>query len=42
LPKIEKVSGGLLIVTGLLFMTGKMSAISNWLLETFPAFQSIG
>jgi len=42
LPKIEKVSGALLIVTGLLFMTGKMSAISNWLLETFPAFQSIG
>lgn len=42
LPKIEKVSGVLLIVTGLLFMTGKMSAISNWLLETFPAFQSIG
>jgi cytochrome c-type biogenesis protein len=39
---VEKVMGGLLVVTGILFVTGKMSAISYWLLETFPVFQSIG
>jgi cytochrome c-type biogenesis protein len=39
---VEKAMGGLLVVTGILFMTGQMSAISFWLLETFPAFQSIG
>ena len=39
---VEKVMGGLLVVTGLLFMTGSMSAISQWLLETFPALSTIG
>jgi cytochrome c-type biogenesis protein len=34
--------GGLLVLTGILFITGQMSAISYWLLETFPAFQTIG
>jgi cytochrome c-type biogenesis protein len=42
LPKIEKIAGALLIVTGLLFMTGKMSVISNWLIQSFPAYQSLG
>jgi cytochrome c-type biogenesis protein len=32
----------LLVLTGILFVTGKMSVISYWLLETFPIFQSIG
>ena len=40
--KVEMAMGGLLVITGLLFMTGRMSAISYWLLETFPIFQSIG
>ncbi|MEP9396989.1 cytochrome c biogenesis protein CcdA [Mesorhizobium sp. KR2-14] len=40
--KIEMAMGGLLVVTGMLFITGQMSAISYWLLETFPAFQAIG
>ncbi|MET3792237.1 cytochrome c biogenesis CcdA family protein [Aquamicrobium terrae] len=40
--KVEMAMGGLLVVTGILFITGQMSAISYWLLETFPAFQSIG
>lgn len=40
--KIEMAMGGLLVVTGLLFMTGQMSRIAQWLLETFPAFSSIG
>jgi cytochrome c-type biogenesis protein len=42
LPKIEKAMGGLLVVTGVLFMTGRMSAIAQWLLETFPGFARIG
>ena len=40
--KIEMAMGGLLVVTGMLFITGQMSAISYWLLETFPAFQTSG
>jgi len=39
---VEKVMGGLLVVTGILFITGQMSVISFWLLETFPIFQTIG
>jgi cytochrome c-type biogenesis protein len=39
---VEKAMGGLLVVTGILFMTGQMSVISFWLLETFPVFQTIG
>lgn len=40
--KVEVVMGGLLVVTGVLFMTGQMSVISYWLLETFPIFQTVG
>jgi cytochrome c-type biogenesis protein len=40
--KVEMAMGGLLVLTGILFITGQMSAISYWLLETFPAFQTIG
>lgn len=40
--KVEKAMGALLVITGCLFVTGQMSAISYWLLETFPVFQSIG
>lgn len=40
--KVEMLMGGLLILTGVLFITGQMSIISFWLLETFPVFQSIG
>jgi len=36
LGMIEKVMGGLLVVTGILFMTGQMSVIGTWMLETFP------
>ncbi|WP_346895927.1 cytochrome c biogenesis protein CcdA [uncultured Roseibium sp.] len=39
---VEKIMGGFLVLTGLLFITGKMSDISYWLLETFPAFQQVG
>ena len=40
--KVEMAMGSLLVVTGILFMTGQMSAIAQWLLETFPAFSQIG
>ncbi|MEI2386768.1 cytochrome c biogenesis protein CcdA [Breoghania sp. JC706] len=39
---IEKAMGGLLVLTGVLFMTGQMSAIAQWLLETFPVFTQVG
>lgn len=42
MQKVEMAMGGLLVVTGILFITGQMSAISFWLLETFPVFQTIG
>jgi cytochrome c-type biogenesis protein len=34
--------GGLLVATGILFLTGGMQRASFWLLETFPALQKIG
>jgi cytochrome c-type biogenesis protein len=39
---IEKAMGVLLVITGVLFMTGQMSRIAQWLLEMFPAFATIG
>jgi cytochrome c-type biogenesis protein len=32
----------MLVVAGMLFLTGGMQSIAYWLLETFPAFQNIG
>jgi cytochrome c-type biogenesis protein len=40
--KVEMAMGGLLVVIGALFISGRMSAISYWLLDTFPVFQTIG
>lgn len=42
LPKVEKLMGGLLVLTGILFVTGQMSTMSFWLLETFPVLGTIG
>ncbi|WP_026381695.1 cytochrome c biogenesis CcdA family protein [Afifella pfennigii] len=39
---VEKVMGGMLVLTGILFLTGDMANLSFWLLETFPAFSTIG
>jgi cytochrome c-type biogenesis protein len=39
---VEKFIGALLIVSGLLFLTGGMQIIAFWLLETFPILQTIG
>lgn len=39
---IERAMGALLVVVGLLMMTGAFSTMSYWLLETFPALGLIG
>jgi cytochrome c-type biogenesis protein len=39
---VEKVMGVLLVITGILFITGSMSVISFWLLEYMPFLGSIG
>ena len=35
-------AGALLVGTGILFLTGSMSDIAIWILETFPALGRIG
>ena len=40
--KVEKVVGSLLVVTGLMFLTGGMQNVSIWLLETFPGLAKLG
>lgn len=42
LGTVEKTMGAFLVVTGVLFLTGQMTAMSFWLLETFPALGQIG
>ncbi len=39
---VEKISGVLLVVTGLLIMTGSMNRIAYWLLEVFPGLGTSG
>lgn len=42
LGTIERVMGVLLVATGIAFLTGSVSEMSIWLLETFPALQNFG
>ena len=42
LGKVEKAMGGLLVIAGLLFLTGAMADMSYWLLEAFPGLSRIG
>jgi cytochrome c-type biogenesis protein len=42
LGTVEKVMGVLLVLTGLLFLTGQFTRLSYWFLETFPVLQSFG
>lgn len=39
---IEKAMGVLLVLTGVLFLSGRMGDISIWLIETFPVLSRIG
>jgi cytochrome c-type biogenesis protein len=41
LATIEKGMGALLIVTGILFMTGSMNRVGQWMLDTFPGLATI-
>ena len=39
---VTKITGALLVATGLLILTGGMPAIAFWLLETFPVLGRLG
>ena len=39
---VEKAMGGLLVLTGVAFLTGAISEMSYWLLDTFPMLGKIG
>ena len=40
--KVEMSIGILLVITGVAIFTGSLADASQWLLETFPAFSSVG
>ena len=42
LGSVEKLMGGLLVLTGILFLTGGLQTFAFFLLETFPVFQTLG
>jgi cytochrome c-type biogenesis protein len=42
LDTIERGIGVLMVLTGIAFLTGTISNVSIWLLETFPALQNFG
>jgi cytochrome c-type biogenesis protein len=42
LAMMEKVLGGFLVLTGILFLTNSMTFISGWILQTFPGLATIG
>ena len=39
---IERVIGGVLVITGVMFLTGTIADVAFWLLETFPALGKTG
>jgi cytochrome c-type biogenesis protein len=39
---VEKAMGGLLVLTGIAFLTGSITQVSYWLLEAFPLLAKIG
>ncbi len=42
LGMVERAIGALLVITGILFITGSMNDIGYWLLETFPSLGRVG
>ncbi|HET7448278.1 MAG TPA: cytochrome c biogenesis protein CcdA [Methyloceanibacter sp.] len=42
LATVEKMLGGFLVLTGILFFTDAMTLISSWMLELFPGLAKIG
>lgn len=39
---VEKLMGLLLVIAGVFIMTGSMSVIAQWMIDTFPSFATIG
>ena len=39
---MEKVIGALLVIAGVLFLTGGVQTAAYWLLETFPGLAKLG
>src|SRR6186997_2480934 len=42
LDTVERAMGVLMVITGIGFLTGAVTSVSIWLLETFPALQNFG
>lgn len=42
LGMVEKVMGGMLVITGIMFITGSMQIIAIWMLEMFPSMATVG
>jgi cytochrome c-type biogenesis protein len=42
LGHVERVMGGLLVLTGIAFLAGFFTELNNWMLEAFPGLQSLG
>jgi cytochrome c-type biogenesis protein len=42
LVHVERIMGGLLVLTGIGFLAGFFTQLNSWLIETFPVLQSIG
>jgi cytochrome c-type biogenesis protein len=42
LGAVEKVMGGALVVTGVMFLTGYIQEVSYWIQEAFPALNRLG
>ena len=42
LGTVEKVAGALLVVSGIMFITGGVQAVSYWLIEQFPFLLNLG
>jgi cytochrome c-type biogenesis protein len=42
LVHVERVMGGLLVLTGFAFLFGFFTQLNSWLIETFPILQKIG
>ena len=42
LVTVERVMGGLLVLTGIMFLTGSMQTMAYWFLEQFPWLATIG
>ena len=42
LAHMERIMGGLLVLTGVAFLAGLFTQLNVWLIEAFPVLQSIG